>query len=391
MRISDEKRKKILIFSEYYLPGYKSGGGMRTIVNIVASLKDRFDFYVVTKDHDGPSDKTPYKDVKYDEWNQLAGTKVFYLHKKQIGFSKILELIRDVEPDIIYSNSYFSNINRYLLLLNKLNKFKQQSYLISPCGELSAGCMKNGFYKKKIFTFLTRIFRFHENIYWKASSEIEKNEIKKINIEPDKIFIAADLISNEIRNNGGFTSKPEKKAGSVRFVFLSRFNRKKNFKFFIKNLKNISGEVFVDIYGPIDDEKYWNECAREIENLPDNIKIEKKGAVPHSKVREILANYHFFVLPTMDENFGHVFIEALSAGCPLIISNNTPWVELEKDKIGWVIPLEKESEWRNIIQKCVDINEYEFRELSKNSKNFVHQWLNENNLEAHTIELFDSI
>lgn len=386
-----EKRKKILIFSEYYLPGYKSGGGMRTIVNIVTSLKDRFDFFIVTKDHDGPSDKTPYKNVKYDGWNQTDGAKVFYLQKKQIGFSKILELIRQVKPDIIYSNSYFSNINRYLLVLNKLNKIKSSSYLISPCGELSAGCLKNGFYKKKIFTFFTRTLGFHENIFWKASSEIEKNEIKKINIAPNKIFIAADLISGEIKNNAEFTEKSEKKSGSVKFVFLSRFNRKKNFKFFIKNLKNVSGEVIVDIYGPIDDEKYWDECVREIETLSGNIKIEKKGAVPHSKVREILAKYHFFVLPTMDENFGHVFIEALSAGCPLIISDNTPWLDLEKDGIGWVIPLEREKEWRNIIQKCVEMEQNEYRKLSNNAKNFVFKWLNENDLEAKTINLFKSI
>ena len=53
-----------------------------------------------------------------------------------------------------------------------------------------------------------------------------------------------------------------------------------------------------------------------------------------------LFEYHFFILPTLGENFGHVFIEALAAGCPLIISNRTPWLELEKKGIGWDIPLE---------------------------------------------------
>jgi glycosyltransferase involved in cell wall biosynthesis len=40
--------------------------------------------------------------------------------------------------------------------------------------------------------------------------------------------------------------------------------------------------------------------------------------------------YDFFVLPTIGENFGYVFLEALAAGCPLITSDRTPWTTLRK-------------------------------------------------------------
>ena len=91
----NSKKKKILIFSEYYLPGYKSGGGMRTIVNIVNRLSDRYEFFVITKDHDGKSDKTPYQNVEYGNWNKYDGTKVYYFSNKEITFSKILKLFNE--------------------------------------------------------------------------------------------------------------------------------------------------------------------------------------------------------------------------------------------------------------------------------------------------------
>lgn len=391
MSNSPKKRKKILIFSEYYLPGYKSGGGMRTIVNIVASLKDKFDFYVVTKDHDGRSDKTPFKNVKINEWNEVQGAKVFYLSKNNVNHSKILELIREVSPDILYSNSYFSAFNVYLLLLKRLGKFNRLTYLISPCGELSEGALEVSFYKKKFFMFLAKSFQFHTGICWKATNETEKKEIEKLKVEAEKIFIAPDLTSRNLHCENGRIEKPEKKPGSVRFVFLSRFSEKKNFKFFLENLRDIQGNVEVDIYAPIDVESYWQECQEIIKKLPQNIKVEPKNPVPHSEVHDTLIKYHFFVMPTLGENFGHAVLEALTAGCALLISNRTPWLNLEQKRIGWDLPLENPAIWKETIQKCVDMEQTEFTELSENSVKFAEDWFKDNRLEEKTVELFETI
>jgi len=40
----------ILGLVEYYLPGYKSGGPVRTIANMVNQLSDHFEFWIVTRD-----------------------------------------------------------------------------------------------------------------------------------------------------------------------------------------------------------------------------------------------------------------------------------------------------------------------------------------------------
>lgn len=391
MKNLSDTKKKILIFSEYYLPGFKSGGGMRTIVNIVTSLKDRYDFFIITNDHDGPSDKTPYGNVKLDDWNEIQGAKVYYLSKRKVGFAKILELVNEIKPDILYSNSYFSIFNVYLLVLNRLKKFENMSYLISPCGELSDGALKVSYYRKQIFLFLAKQLNFHRRIFWKVTNQTEKSEIERLKVVSQKIYIAPDLVAK----NGSFERKelikPKKINGAVKFIFLSRFSEKKNFKFFIENLENIKGDVIVDIYAPIDVESYWKECLKEIKKLPDNVKVEAKKPVPHPEVHETLMKYHFFVMPTLGENFGHVFLEALSAGCPLLISNRTPWQNLEQKKIGWDLPLEDRSVWKKTIKKCIEMGEPEFQGLSKNSVCFAKNWFKENELEKKTVKLFEEI
>lgn len=378
-----------MIFSEYYLPGYKSGGGMRTIVNIVSHLKDKFEFYIITLDCDGNSDNTPYEGVDYESWNEVEDAKVFYLNRNNINFKKILDLFRQVKPDIVYSNSYFSMFNRYLLILNKLNKLNKLPYIISPCGELTRDSFKVGKTKKSLYLNFAETLKLNKSIIWKASTEVEKEQIEQILGKDKRIFVAPDMIPKFFLESLEGDEKPVKSNGAAKMVFLSRFNRKKNFKFLLENVVKIKGELEIDIIGPINDENYWKECEESIKRLPNNIKVIFKGSIPHKDVIKTLKNYHFFVLPTEHENFGHIFLEAFSAGCPIIISDRTPWLNLDKKKVGWSIPLENPSEWQNVIQKCVEMRAEEYKDLSHNARIFVEKWVEENDLEKDTLELFN--
>lgn len=382
-------KKKLLIFSEFYLPGYKSGGGMRTIVNIVAHLKDRFDFFIITTDRDGKNDNTIYENVDFNNWNEVQGAKVFYLNKKQIKSEKILELYNEVKPDVLYSNSYFSAFGRHLLLLKKLGKVKNLNYIISPCGELSEGSFKMGRFKKMMYVNLARILNLHKNVIWKASTEVEKKQIEQFLGEQKHIFIAPDLIPKVFLEDFDPSEKPLKKPGYVKMIFLSRFYQKKNFKFLLENVKAIKGNVEIDMIGPIVDEKYLQECMDLIAELPENIEVRIKKSIPHSDVIKTLKNYHFFVLPTLHENFGHIFLEAFSAGCPIIISDRTPWLNLEEKNVGWSIPLENSEKWRGTLQECVEMDQNHYSDLSQNARKFVEEWIRENDLEKDTLKLFN--
>lgn len=361
---------------------------MRTIVNIVSHFKDTFDFYIVTKDCDGKGDKKPYENVSYEKWNDIQNAKVFYLSDKDIKLNKIIELVDEVKPDLLYSNSYFSAFGRYLLIINRLNKFKNMPYVISPCGELSRDTIKLGRFKKNTYLNLAKSLNLHKNIIWKASSEVEKNEMKQVLGSKSRIFVAPDMVPKFEFNDFDGSEKPKKIVGEAKMVFLSRFNRKKNFNFLLENIGKIKGNLTIDIIGPVDDESYWNECLTLIRKLPSNITINVIGSIPHGEVIDALKKYHYFVLPTQHENFGHIFLEALSAGCPLIISNRTPWLDLDKKKVGWSLPLEGDM-WANIIQKCVDMDANEYELLSKNASKFVEVWVSENKIENDTLKLFN--
>ena len=378
----------ILIFCNYYLPGYKSGGGMRSIVNMVARFKDQIDFRVITFDHDG--DGKPYTTVNINDWNEIEGTQVYYLSKDKIKISKLRKLIEKVQPDSIYLNSVFSMMSIFVLTLRKLKLIPRLKIILAPEGELSEGALELKATKKKAFTKFAKSSGLYRDLIWKATAEPEKSEIESFKGREGKIFIAPNLPARNFLKDYQQELKPKKNVGEANMVFLSRFMRKKNFKWLVDNLKNIDGKLKMDIIGPLEDEVYWNETKKSIKNLPSNIKVEYKGHIENEMVQQKLFEYHFFILPTLGENFGHVFIEALAAGCPLIISDRTPWVNLEDLGIGWDIPLEKPEVWLEKIIYCINLNEVSYKEASRKSRDFAHRWADNPVIIENTLNVLES-
>lgn len=385
MAVEDNFKMKpvILIICNYYLPGYKSGA-LRTLAHMVERFKDKFDFRVITFDHD--SDKTPYENVEINKWNKIDGATVFYLSKDKIKLSTLRELVKEIKPQAIYLNSVFSILSVYLLVLKKLKAIPPQvKIILAPEGELSDGALQLKAVKKSVFTKIAKTLNLYEDLIWKTTAEPEKHEAQRFKGSGGKIFIAPNLPSRQLLKTCAQDLKPEKKIGEAKMIFLSRYMRKKNFKWLLDNLDAIEGKLEIDIFGPIEDKVYWDETRKTISGLPANVKVCYRGSLPHYEAIEKLLNYHFFILPTLGENFGHVFIEALAAGCPLITSDRTPWRDLETKKIGWDLPLEKPEEWNKIIKYCLNINDINYRKVSGNARKFAYQWLSDPKIEENTL------
>src|SRR5437763_17151247 len=109
--------KKILVIADWYLPGFKAGGPLHSLRNLIEAIgQGNFDFYVLTRDRD-LTDKRPYKDVKTERWTPLGNAHVFYTASP--SFTTLLRTIRKLDPDVIYMNSFFSRLTCKILLLRR--------------------------------------------------------------------------------------------------------------------------------------------------------------------------------------------------------------------------------------------------------------------------------
>jgi len=196
---------------------------------------------------------------------------------------------------------------------------------------------------------------------------MEKGEIiDAIGANPDSIKLAWDIPT--LREE---TIAPLKYPGTVRFVFVSRISPKKNLDGALRMLANCAGDITLEIYGPEDDAGYAAKCRLAV---PPNIKVEWRGALPYERISEAFDTAHFLLFPTHGENFGHVIFEALACGRPVLLSDQTPWQEVEDYGVGWCTPLSDTERWTAILQKCVDMKTLDFGLAAECSHFFLNQW-----------------
>lgn len=376
-------KPRILILIDYYIPGYKSGGPVRTIANVVEHLGEEFDFRIVTRDHDA-TETQPYPDIESNIWNQRGYSQVFYA--SSISFGLIRQVIQDVSPDTVYLNSFFSPFAIRYLIMRRLGLVPHVPVILAPRGEFSPGALRLKRLKKRTYMCLASLVGLYRDLIWQASSEQEKHEIQAGWSKDIAIHVAPDMPPRVLDDADHRTR--DKTPGSAHFVFLSRISPKKNITMALRLLGQLEGEIAFSIVGPVRDEKYWRQCREVISTLPRNVKVEYLGAVPHHQVQEVLGKCHFFLLPTMGENFGHAILEAMLAGCPVLISDQTPWHGLANRGVGWNLPLESENDWLRALQSCVSMDYAEFDTMSNNARVFASHWIANSDLRKTNIELF---
>lgn len=361
-------KKKILVLNGQYLPGYKGGGPIQSCVNMIENLSDKFEFYVLCADRDFKSDK-PYENIKINEWNQVGSAKVFYmsLDKQTLrGFNKILN---SIEFDIIYLNGFFSPIFTIKpLILRWFGKLKGKIVILTPRGDFTGGC-ENKKLKKYSYIYLCKLIGLYKNLVWHATSEIEEKNIKE-KFKNAIVFTAPNLAAKFIPKDNII----EKKQGELRLVFISRIFPKKNLKFALEILKEVNhGNIVFDIYGPMEDKKYWNECIEVIKEMPSNVKVSYKGELKHTEIENTFRGYHAFLFPTLGENYGHVIVEAMMNNCLCILSKGvTPWDDYIK-KISLGGELWNKDIFIKDIYKLISMNDNEFSKLIYINKKYAEQ------------------
>jgi glycosyltransferase involved in cell wall biosynthesis len=358
-----KEKKKVIAFIDWYLPGYRAGGGQRAFANMVSYLREDFNFYIITRNTDFLETK-PYEGIISDTWNKLAdGENVYYASESEIGYSLFTRLIKEIKPDYAYVNGIYSpkfSVLPFLLL--KWKSFKG-SVILGTYGMLAPTAIQIKQGKKKAFLKLARLLGLYRKVRFHATSEQEMNDIRAVFGSAQEIQYAPHLPVKEIPE----FRKIEKQSGELRLISVARISPEKNTLFALECLEGLKpegGSVVFDLYGPIYDQDYWRECEEVMDRLPERIEVNYKGVINGNEVIETISQYHFLFLPTRGENFGYVILESLMAGRPVLISDKTPWRDLEKKKGGADLALDY-SAFETKIGQIIGMSDEEYQEFCK--------------------------
>ncbi len=353
----NKRKAVVLIFTGHYLPGYKAGGILRNIVNMIDNLSYEFDFKIVTRDRD-LGDEKHYQDINVNVWQQLGSAQVYYLSPESAALQNLSRLIQATHHDILYLTSFFDPFTVKVLFHRKFHPTNFKPVIVSPFGEFAWASLGQKYLKKYIFIQIAKLLGLYGDVTWRVSSEYEVQDVIKVmKVRHDAFHITGDLPIKHV-SEAALESAFETTLGSgvLRIVFLSRIAREKNLDYALKVLASVQSDVLFDIYGPKENTEYWNECQDLIAALPLHVKANYLGNVHPHQVLQIFDQYDLFLFPTGGEAYGNVIAESLTAGTPVLVSSETPWRNLQRDGLGWDINLDSMNDFVNVIENYASLS-----------------------------------
>jgi glycosyltransferase involved in cell wall biosynthesis len=313
---------------------------------MVEALGHEISFSLITLDRD-LGDTAAYPSVTPDAWQQVGKAQVFYASPAN-GFGKTLKIIREFQGDALHLNSFFSFRFSILPLLIARWVKPQLPVIVGPRGEFSEGALALKSTKKRIYIPLAKSLGLYKNVIWHASTVHEAEDIRRVMGKAVAVRIAINIAVPQ----ANLALALRKEGAPLRVILISRISPMKYLLVAIEIFKQVQCPVDFHVYGPAEDQNYWNECQSAAAALPRHVSLQYHGPLQPDAVPHKLAEYDLFFLPTLGENFGHVIAEALFAGVPVLISNTTPWRDLAAKGLGWDLPLDQPKAFARSIEIC---------------------------------------
>lgn len=147
---------------------------------------------------------------------------------------------------------------------------------------------------------------------------LQKNYLRNFNKNEigEKITVIPNAIEGKwFRNN----LKPTKSHSPFRLLYVGRIVKRKKLDIVVKALEELSKDT---------DSEYFLDVVGQGEFLSDVQKAPPKNIEFHGKINdfetlvEIYSKCHVFVMPSVKETFGLVYIESLSQGLPIVYCKN---------------------------------------------------------------------
>lgn len=314
-------KRKILFFL-YRLAG---GGAERTTINIINNLdKDKFDVVLVL----GTSNNNDYGDLLE------PNVRVKILNSKKLRYSifKLRRIIRKEKPDLLFSTI---NENNILLLLAKFVALYRKPVIVREASHRTES--GNVSVINRIITSI--LYNRLSSSIVALSEGVKGDLVDNFKISKDKIKVIYNPIEIDkikkmsVERVTDFKQEDDEKV----IIAVGRLTEAKDYRTLLRAFKIVSENVKskLIILGK-------GKLEEELKNLCDHFGVSEKVLFLGFKSNpyKYMKTSDLFVLSSRWEGFGHVIVEAMATGIPVISTDcKSGPKEIINDKYGVLVPV----------------------------------------------------
>ena len=364
---------RICLVSSSFYPATFYGGPISATWDLSQELaKKDVEMYISTTNANGNS-RLKVNTNRFIKQKEKLFVK--YYHEQIINrfsLAFIFGIWDDIrKADVVYIQYLFHYTVLFSLLFSAV---QAKEIIMCPRGSFSSFTLSNKLPLLKALWLKLFIKPFSKSINWQASSYLEENDIKRrfpnarVEIINDGVDFSSFQEFNKYEKNElleKYTNTQFKAISNI-FFSMGRLHAIKAFGVLIDAfslfIKEDTNAKLIIAGG---DDGVGDNLKQQIIDLKLQDSVFLIGAIDFEDKKTLLNNCDYFTLASEFESFGIVVAEALACGKPIVLSNKTPWKDLEKNKCGILVDNEKNS-FSNAFSKVIK-EKYD----SKAIKNYV--------------------
>ncbi|OBR89891.1 D-inositol 3-phosphate glycosyltransferase [Clostridium ragsdalei P11] len=301
--------------------------------------------------------------VNYKKLNKyyiLKALKIKYPTKFDRRFLVISyginRVLNSVKPDVIVASEYNMTVQT-AFLWSRLHKKKFISW--------TDGTLRSEQEFKGLRIFIRKKIIKGANAYIASSINSKKLQMN-YGAEESKIhisYLTVDIDSYMVKH------KPR---GKFQILFVGRLVKGKGTSLLLEALKRVNGDYKLLIAG---DGPELENVKQKVNELDLSSKVEFLGFLQREELTKHYASSNLFVLPTLNDCFGLVILEAMCAGLPVIstiYAGGAPDL-IDEGVSGMIVDPHNTKQFAEAIQKVMDDQDYA-KKLGENALKKVHDF-----------------
>jgi glycosyltransferase involved in cell wall biosynthesis len=333
----------VLVITPWYAPSWNSGGTPLAAYNISKLYEaEGYDVTVLTTTENGNERLT----ISFHSFSLNHHCYYFSFPRIMKGaglsFDLALKFIKSYRNhDIIHLHGV-RNLYAVIFVVLSFCAANKKKFILTPhAGLMKDWISQSPYYQLiKLYSYISAKFMTSVNIHY--LSEAERDE--STSILRKKSFILPNYVEIEnvnIRNN--FNNK---------FLMVGRIHPQKNFESAFRFIKNNNIEC-LDIYGPVDDEIYFDRLLKLREELELTDRVNFKGNLDNRKLLDKYNLYSALIVSSKVEGISMAMIEAMGCGVPVLFSKGVA----NKDLLVKYFPNLFVNDWDNNVESVKSLTQ----------------------------------
>ncbi|HHT9111580.1 MAG TPA: glycosyltransferase [Candidatus Brocadiaceae bacterium] len=385
---------KILLFSTFFLPAEKAGGVPFCTFCLARSLQSLgSEIAVITSNRNGEG----YLNVEPDQWMEYLGIPIVYckvIPGHYLFAPRMSEIARDMakHSDIIISSSTLWNHAGWLA--DRIAYQLKIPHIVYPHGILESWALQYKAFRKKVFWFLQGKRILKRASYIIALTEQEKNTIRDLGIHtPIEIIpngVDPSDLSDTLTQEELVKIFPQLR-GNRYLLFLGRIHKIKGIDLLLPAFEEVCNslkDVILVMAGPVE-KIYENEFSKLFAKYKTTGKILLIGSVKDKAKNSLLRYASGFILTSYSEGLPIAVLEALSVGCPVIISHQCNLPGVKEANTGWVVSMNINEVKMAIYELFANKREANLK--GENGKRLIQESFSWEIVGKHTMDILKSL